>query len=166
MATPEEAKALHVFADLVAKRMMKPEEATNAILQAELRKPVPTPPNPGVLHIADVFARTVSRGSMTYTEALDLLVSRMAKDTGDWDGSEKKAARLLDQALSGVASIEQRVIKSLETEVAKVSKPVSTQSRTGAVEASRRAQQERGAGHVHWSSVGSGVMPSPHESDA
>lgn len=146
--TPQEAKVMTVFADLVAKRLMKPEEATAAMMQAELRKPVPTPDNPGARHIADVFARTVSRGSMTYSEALDMLVSKMAKDTGDWEGAEKKAARLLDQALLGVSAVEQRIAKSFEVAVEKASKPDPTQARSAAVEASRRAQQQRGAGHV------------------
>lgn len=158
-ASPELTKAIEMFADLVAKGLMKADEVKGIIIGSELKKPLPPPPRGGPQHAANVFARLVAQGMMDYRESIEILMKSVVGKGGDLERAEQKAVRLFEQGHALWERTEIGLSKAVDLAVEKASKAVpitqaqrdvgriqaaGASSVTSTREAARRAAQHRG----------------------
>lgn len=169
----ELTKAMGVFADLVAKKLLKIEEAREAVISGELARPLPAPEKAGLQHVANVYARLVTRGVMREDEAVLSLSESLLRGASRYDArwANEKADRMLDLGFAEWAKTEAALCKALDDAVTKAGKALPPSqairdaarqkaSRTAvdgpgadaamaAREVSRRAQASRGSGQAH-----------------
>lgn len=123
------------FAALIARGEMTRTEALDELIRSELRRPLATPAEPGIRHVAQVYSRLVAGGVMDYSEAADRLTSFIGRSTREWDAAEGQAHEFMEDGLTAVEKVETRIARTLDVAVARAT---HERNYVGAVPETRR----------------------------